>query len=167
MLRHGLPLERLSPRPSYQVEFRQACNAEDSLLAVIGAFQRTTQEISNIDFPTPDAFGVLLARLQGQRTSEGNPMSFRCLTYLNLSGCLLRARDFSGVDLSGSDLSGGNFFRANLSGANLSEADLSGANLSGANLSGADLKGANLFTAQNITKDQLNSTKSVQNTILP
>jgi uncharacterized protein YjbI with pentapeptide repeats len=147
MLRHSMPLERLSPRPSYQEESRQALNAEDSLLAVIGAFQRLTKEISNIEFPTPDAFGLLLSRLCGQRTSASNPMSFHCLSHLNLSDCNLLFRDLSGANLSGADLSGSALYEANLYGANLSGADFSEANLSGAYLIGADLSGAYLIGA--------------------
>jgi uncharacterized protein YjbI with pentapeptide repeats len=152
MLRHSMPLERLSPRPSYQEESRQAINAEDSLLAVIGAFQRITKEISSIDFPTPDAFGVLLSRLCGQRTSSSNPMSFHCLSHLNLSGCNLVFRDLYGANLSRSNLRGANLSRSNLRGANLRGANLSGANLIGvdlieANLSEANLSGANFYGA--------------------
>jgi uncharacterized protein YjbI with pentapeptide repeats len=152
MLRHSMPLERLIPRPSYQEESRQALNAEDSLLAVIGAFQRLTKEISNIEFPTPDAFGILLSRLCGQRTSASNPMSFHCLRHLNLSGCNLAFRDLRNADLIGANLSEANLSRADLSranliGANLSEANLSRANLSEANLSRANLSEANLSEA--------------------
>jgi Pentapeptide repeats (8 copies) len=115
MLCHGLPLERLSPRPSYQEEFRQAINAEDSLLALLGAFQNVTQEISNIDFPTSDAFGELLARLRGQRESTNNSMCFHCLSHLNLCDCNLIFQDLHGANLDGSNLS-----LANLNGSNLS-----------------------------------------------
>jgi uncharacterized protein YjbI with pentapeptide repeats len=162
MLRHGLPLERLTPRPSYHKEFRQSINAEDSLLAMLGAFQQITQKVSNIDFPTPDAFGILLTRLQELGDLTINPMSFYCLSKLNLSGCLLIARNLSeadlrradlfGANLSGADFREANLFGANLSGANLrganlSEADLSRANLRGADFHGADLSEANLIEA--------------------
>ncbi len=147
MLRHGLPLERLSPRPSYQEEFRQALNAEDSLLAMIGAFQRITQEVSHIVFPTPDAFGILLARLRGQRAGVSNPICFHCLSYLNLSDCNLVLRDLVGANLSVSILSQTNLNAADLRNADLSDSDLSDSNLSGANLSGADLRNADLSGA--------------------
>jgi uncharacterized protein YjbI with pentapeptide repeats len=168
MLRHSMPLERLSPRPSYQEESRQALNAEDSLLAVLGAFQWITQEISNIEFPTPDAFGILLSRLRGQRTSVSNPMSFCCLSHLNLSGCTLVFRDLYGANLYRANLIGANLIGANLYGANLnranlsesnlykvdlSESNLSRANLSRANLSESNLSGANLSRANLIGAD--------------
>jgi uncharacterized protein YjbI with pentapeptide repeats len=142
MLRQGMPMERLDPRPNYQEESRQSLNSEDSLLAVLGVFQSLTKKISNIEYPSPEAFGGLLARLCGQRTSASNPMSFHVLTYLNLSDCNLIARDLRGANLRGANLS-----EANLRGANLSEANLRGANLRGANLRGANLYRANLYRA--------------------
>jgi Pentapeptide repeats (8 copies) len=157
MLRQGMPMERLDPRPNYQEEFRQSLNAEDSLLAVLGVFQNITQEISNINYPSPEAFGTLLSRLLGQRIRASNPMSFRCLRYLNLSGCNLIISDLTLADfhkanlsranLIEANLSGANFVGTNLSGANLREANLRRANLRRANLSGANLSGANLREA--------------------
>jgi uncharacterized protein YjbI with pentapeptide repeats len=147
VLQQGMPMERLDPRPSYLEESRQALNAEDSLLAVLGVFQSLTQEISNIEFPSHEAFGVLLARLRGQRTSASNPMSFRGLGYLNLSGCILITRDLIEANLSGANLSRANLARADLREVNLVRADLSRATLSEANLSRANLIEANLNEA--------------------
>jgi uncharacterized protein YjbI with pentapeptide repeats len=148
MLRQGMPMERLAPRPNnYQEEFRQSLNAEDSLLAVLGVLQSITKKISNIEYPSPDAFGELLARLLGQRTSGVNPMSFHVLTYLNLSGCNLMARDLRKANLRGANLSRADFFGANLREANLREANLCEANLCEANLREADLREADLSRA--------------------
>jgi uncharacterized protein YjbI with pentapeptide repeats len=147
MLHQGMPMERLDPRPSYQEEFRQALNAEDSLLAILGVFQFLTQEISHIAFPSPEAFGALLARLLDQRTSNSNPMSFRSLTYLNLSRCILMARDLGAANLRAANLSEANLRAANLRAADLSEADLRAADLSEANLRKANLSEANLRKA--------------------
>ena len=169
MLRHGMPMERLIPRPDFQEENRQALNAEDSLLAVLGTFSRLTKQISKISFSSRDAFGALLARLRGQRTDASNPMSFHCLSYLDLSNCTLDFRDFYNANLEGSNLVRANLigailYGANLEGAflieanlenasleeaileraNLENANLYGANLEGANLEGANLEGANL-----------------------
>jgi uncharacterized protein YjbI with pentapeptide repeats len=173
-------------------EFRQALNAEDSLLAVLGAFQRITQEISNIEFPTLDAFGILLSRLRGQRTSNSNPLSFHCLSHLNLSGCNLAFRDLYSADLHNANLSETNLSEANLIGANLSEANLSeanlnranlnranlsetnlsntnlnGANLNRANLSNTNLNGVDLSVSYNLTLEQFNSARFTQSTSLP
>ncbi|MFW5766292.1 MAG: NACHT domain-containing protein, partial [Coleofasciculus sp.] len=46
MLRHGMPMEGLNPRPNFQEETRQARNAEEALLAVLNACARVTREIS-------------------------------------------------------------------------------------------------------------------------
>jgi uncharacterized protein YjbI with pentapeptide repeats len=152
MLSKGMPMELLNTWKYYQEASSKSLNAEDSLLAVLGIFQSLTQEISNIEYPSPEAFGRLLARLLGQRRSGSNPMSFHGLTYLNLSGCNLTARDLIRANLRKANLSGVNLIAANLIAVNLSGADLSGANLAEANLreanlSGADLSGANLKEA--------------------
>jgi uncharacterized protein YjbI with pentapeptide repeats len=157
MLRHGMPMECLKPRPDFQEENRQALNAEDSLLAVLGTFSHFTQKISKISFPSTDAFGALLARLRGQRTDPSNPMSFLSLNYLDLSKCTLLVRDFHGANFEGSNLKEGrlaytNFIRAylkktNFEGANLERTYLERAYLVGANLKGANLYMANLYMA--------------------
>jgi uncharacterized protein YjbI with pentapeptide repeats len=142
MLRHGMPMELLDPRPNFQEENRQARNSEDSLLAILGVFNRLTKEVAKIQFPSPDAFGTLLARLQGQRTGNSNPMSFYCLSYLDLSGCILGMSDFFEADFRGSNLQNSQLFYAHLRGANLIGANLQWANLIGANLQWAILQGA-------------------------
>jgi uncharacterized protein YjbI with pentapeptide repeats len=149
MLRHGMPMERLNPRPDFQEENRQALNAEDSLLAVLGTFSHLTKRISKISFPSPDAFGALLARLRGQRIDGGNSMSFLSLNYLDLSCCILFFQDFYHANFKGANLETASlvytiFIGANLIGANLEGANLTGANLQRANLEGAILKGTNL-----------------------
>ena len=146
MLRHGMPMDRLDPRPNFQEENRQARNSEDSLLAILGVFNRLTKKLSKINFPSPYAFGTLIARLQGQRTGESNPISFYCLSYLDISGCVLYMRDFYEEDFRGSNLqysylSYANFYHANLQEVNLEGAKLGEANLQGANLQETILEG--------------------------
>jgi len=149
MLRHGMPMERLDLRPNFQEQNRQARNSEDSLLAILGVFNRLTKNLSKISFPSPYAFGTLIARLQGQRAGVSNPISFYCLSYLDLSRCILYARDFNKADLRGTNLQSSllpyvHFMDANLEGANIEGAHLYGANLRGANIEGANLQRANL-----------------------
>jgi uncharacterized protein YjbI with pentapeptide repeats len=165
MLRHGMPMERLNPRPNFQEENRQARNAEEALLAVLNACAKFTQTISKIEWHSPEAFGTWISRLQRQRVDLNNVFSLNCLSFLNLQGCILYLKDFywanltganlTGANLTGADLTGANLTGANLTGANLSEADLYGANLTGANLSEADLYGADLtgadLTGANLT----------------
>ena len=147
MLLHGMPMERLDLRPNFQEQNRQARNSEDSLLAILGVFNRLTKNRSRIKFPSQHAFGTLLARLQGQRTVRSNPMSFYCLSYLDLSGCILYMRDFYEADLTGSNLRDSQLLYANLVHANLQGANLQGAQLQAANLEGANLQAANLRDA--------------------
>jgi len=147
MLRHGMPMELLDPRPNFQEENRQARNSEDSLLAILGVFNLLTKNLAKINFPSLDAFGTLLARLQGQRTRGSNLMSFYCLSYLDISGCILYIRDFYNADLRGSNLQLSKLPWANLQWANLEGANLEGANLEGANLQWAKLIKANLQEA--------------------
>ncbi len=89
LLKNGMPMELFSNRSTFQEMNQKAINAEESLLAILGIFSRLTKQIFHIDFPTPDAFGSLLSRLQGQKQNESNPISFYCLNYLDLSNCLL------------------------------------------------------------------------------
>ena len=148
----GMPMEDIKPRPKFHEEMRQARNAEEALLAVLNACARVTKTISEIKWPSRDAFGAWIARLQGQRTGSENVLALECLSFLDLQHSILFSRDLEGANLyranlSGAYLSGANLSVANLSGANLDRAELSVANLYRANLSGANLSDANLDRA--------------------
>jgi len=163
MLHRGMPMERLEPRPNFQEENQQARNAEEALLAVLNTCVTVTNKVSDIKWPTPEAFGVWISRLHGQRV-DVNVLPLNCLSYLNLQACMLILKDFyranlQGANLQGADLQGAILQRAileganlegtdlpwaNLQGANLLDANLEGAILEGANLQGANLQGANL-----------------------
>ncbi|MEH2150252.1 pentapeptide repeat-containing protein [Nostoc sp.] len=168
MLHHGMPMERLTPRPDFQKENRQARNAEEALLAVLNACARVTEIVSKIQWHTPEAFGIWISRLQGQRiTTNTDVFCLNCLSLLDLQGCVLVFKDIvqanlERANLEGANLKGANLVRANLKGANLEgvnleranlvranlkEANLKGANLEGANLEGSNLEGANLEDA--------------------
>lgn len=138
----GMPMEGLKVRPNFQEEMRQARNAEEALLAVLDACAMVTQEVSNIQWPSPESFGNWLSRLQGQ--SEGYDIDFvlTCFSFLDLNNCYLARRDLGSAYLRGANLQG-----ANLQGTYLSEVYLEGANLQGANLARADLLGAMLHGA--------------------
>ncbi|MEG3439857.1 pentapeptide repeat-containing protein [Pannus brasiliensis CCIBt3594] len=153
----GMPMEGLKVRPNFQEEMRQARNAEEALLAVLDACAIVTQEVSNIQWPSPESFGNWLSRIQGQ--SEGYDIAFvlDCLSFLNLNNCYLahryfgsaylRGANFQESNLQGTYLSEAYLEEANLQGANLARADLVGAMLQGANLEGANLEGADLGEA--------------------
>jgi len=153
MLHRGMPMERLEPRPNFQEENQQARNAEEALLAVLNTCVTVTKKVSDIKWATPEAFGVWISRLHGQRV-DVNVLPLNCLSYLNLQACILIFKDFyranlEGAILQGAILPGANLRRAilrraNLEGANLEEAILQEAILQEANLEGANLEGANL-----------------------
>jgi Pentapeptide repeats (8 copies) len=182
MLRSGMPMELLSPRPSFHEESRQARNAEEALLAVLNACARTTRELSHIDWPQAEdgpsgrtAFGTWLKRIQGQRTDVNNVLFLQCLSYLDLKEQILPTADLSAADLRETDLQGTHLGLANLNEANLQKANLKGSYLGnivskgyflkrhfrqrrferGTNLEGANLEGANLEGARLISQDQL------------
>ncbi|TRU20383.1 MAG: hypothetical protein EWV92_04095 [Microcystis aeruginosa Ma_MB_S_20031200_S102] len=157
LLVKGMPMEGLKNRPNFQEEMRQARNAEEALLAVFNACGRVTKEIFPIQWPSPEAFGNWLARLQGQRIDYKPMFVLDCLSFLDLQNCLLIYRDLCGANLERANLAGANLrwailAEANLAGANLRrailvDANLVGANLERANLEWANLKGANLAEA--------------------
>ncbi|MFN7198408.1 MAG: pentapeptide repeat-containing protein [bacterium] len=149
LLDKGMPMENLTNRPNFQEEMRQARNAEEALLAVFNACGRVTKEIFPIQWPSLDAFGNWLARLQGQRIDFEPMLVLDCLSFLDLQNCLLICRDLYNANLERANLAGANLYRANLAGAilegaNLERAFLKRASLAGANLEGAILAGANL-----------------------
>jgi uncharacterized protein YjbI with pentapeptide repeats len=156
LLVKGMPMEKTNCR-NFQEEMRQARNAEEALLAVFNACGRVTEEIFPIQWPSPEAFGNWLARLQGQRIDFEPMFVLNCLSFLDLQNCLLICRDlyranlqranFAEANLEGANLVGANLEGANLEGAYLAGANLEGANLEGAYLAGANLEGANLAVA--------------------
>jgi uncharacterized protein YjbI with pentapeptide repeats len=158
MLRKGMPMKRLDPRPDFQEENRLARNAEEALLAVLNACARVTESISKIEWHSPEAFGTWISRLYGQRVNYNDQVfCLRRLSFLDLQNCILIHKDFykavlRGAVLRGADLKeavlrdavlrGADLREADLRDADLREADLREAVLSGAVLSGADLRGA-------------------------
>ncbi|NEQ49557.1 MAG: pentapeptide repeat-containing protein [Leptolyngbya sp. SIO3F4] len=135
MLTFGMPMEVLESRVSYLQEMNEARNAEEALLAVLNACAQISKQISNIDWPSPTAFGSWLSRLQAQRIGYENAFAFKCLSFLNLSNCILIFKDLYAANLQATNLEG-----ANLEGANLSRANLEGSNLSRAILTRANLR---------------------------
>ncbi|PZV19331.1 MAG: hypothetical protein DCF22_00165 [Leptolyngbya sp.] len=146
MLWHGMPMERLNPRPDFQTENKQARNAEEALLAVLNTCARLTQELSEIEWSSETSFGSWISRLQGQRV-DATVFCLKCLSFLPLQNCLLAFKDFVNANLERANLRGAELFGANLEGASLQEANLEGANLQGANLRGAELFRAKLLGA--------------------
>jgi hypothetical protein len=146
LLVKGMPMEKTNCR-NFQEEMRQARNAEEALLAVFNACGRVTEEIFPIQWPSPEAFGNWLARLQGQRIDFEPMFVLNCLSFLDLQNCLLIHRDLYRANLQRANLVRANLVRAFLGRAFLKRANLERANLRGANLRWANLEGANLEEA--------------------
>jgi uncharacterized protein YjbI with pentapeptide repeats len=166
MLKHGMPMERVEPRPSFQEESRQARNSEEALLAAVNACARVTNTISEVEWSSATAFGDWISRLQGQRETDANVLSLECLSFLSLGQSNLYLRDLRGAkfqhaDLEGANLIGANLEMANLIGANLAGADLEEAILRHANLEEANLERANLDRA-NLEKANLKGANLVE-----
>jgi uncharacterized protein YjbI with pentapeptide repeats len=169
MIQHGMPMERLTPRPNFHEENQQSRNAEESLLAVLNSFARSTQKVSEIQWYACDSFGIWISRLFGQRQKNWNTqkLSLAFLSFLNLQECELITRDFWSANLESSNLQQAylvsadcryaNFRRANLKqcnfayahliGVKFEEADLTSADLTEVSLQGANLRRANLSRA--------------------
>ncbi|EKU96912.1 putative low-complexity protein [Leptolyngbya sp. PCC 7375] len=154
MLWHGMPMERLDPRPTYLEETKQSRNAEEALLAALSCCSHYTEMLSKIKWPTPMIFMAWITKLQGQKTGAGRPIALHCLNNLDLSTCILDFCDLRGANLhrssleeaslDGANLHGSTLEQASLVGASLYRVRLDGAQLIGAKLNGAKLIGANL-----------------------
>jgi uncharacterized protein YjbI with pentapeptide repeats len=159
VLRQGLPMEQLS-LPTYHEATRQARNAEEILLVAVNACAIVTQELSQIKWPTAEAFGNWLSHLRGQR-SDGDQFSLclNSLGFLNLQNSVLVDQDLArahlngahleqahlnGAHLNGAHLEQVHLEQVHLNGAHLEQANLNGAHLNGAHLNGAHLEQANL-----------------------
>ena len=162
MLRHGMPLEELTPRPTFIEEARQAQNASETLLAALSSCAWATQTLSEIDWPAPETLDAWLANLQGHPRGADNSIAFRCLNHLGLQSCNLSIRNLNRANLYRASLYGANLYRASLYGANLEEAILDGAILDGASLEGASLKRISWDTETNWQNVQeLNTARNV------
>ena len=147
MLKQGMPMEELSPRPNYHEERRQARNAEETLLAVLNACALASQKQSSIEWTSPTAARAWFMQLQGDRTQGKNPVGFQCLNYLNLSEQDLSYMDLGQASLVGASLNGASLDWVSLDRASLDRASLNGASLVGASLDWASLVGASLDRA--------------------
>jgi uncharacterized protein YjbI with pentapeptide repeats len=170
MLRIGMPMERLVPRPSFREENRMARNAEEALLAALNACARATREVSTIDWPIGEdstdlgttSAGAWITRLRGQRSRSENGLALHCLSLLDLSRCALYLIDLFRAHLTSTVMSYAhakfailNF--AQLAHAKLDHADLSSARLTNTNLTHADLTYSDLANANLIHADLTNA----------
>ena len=147
MLRHGTPMERLEPRPSFREESHQARNAEESLLAALNACALSTQKLSKIEWPSRTAAGEWISWLSNKRDEKKELIALKCLSLLDLQDCNLICGNFRGADLRRANLQRVNFVGAILINARLQETNLQDADLTLANVQGAYLQDANLRRA--------------------
>jgi len=160
MLKHGMPMERLSISP-FQEANRQARNGEEALLAVLNACARVTKKVShikwhflvieNVDGEEKEYFtdfGNWIARLRGQRVKYDDVFCLELLSFLDLQNCILTFQDFYKANLEDAKLQESNLQGSNLQGANLKWAYIEGANLQKANLQEANLQHSNLVWAK-------------------
>lgn len=140
--RHGMPIERLEPRPVFNEELTQACNASTSILAALSACASVTKEISHIDWPTPHAFSEWLSLLHKHRLGSVPGLVLRFLSYMWLRGCDMSHRDLYGAKFISSDLENAIMDGSNLSFANLSKANFRRASMRSCALYSADCKEA-------------------------
>lgn len=139
MLKDGMPLEELAPRPSYYQENEQAINAEKALLIILSLTASITNRFSNITWPSAASFGEWIGRLAGQRL-EGRHFILQFLNHLNLENAVLDIRDFRRANLRKANLRNTSLHYTNFNGADLSYTDLSFyAQARDANFSNADL----------------------------
>jgi len=143
MLRNGMPFDKRL-HLTFLEKTRYSRNSEESLLAVLSACARYTNEISKIDWLAETSAGEWLSKLCGQQMGYAAAKNY--LNHLDLSDRILCMRDLYGANLSHSCLKGCNLRYSILAYANLSGTDLSGADMWEANLRGADLREANLGT---------------------
>ena len=143
MLQNGMPMH-LDTEATYGEMRREARNAEEVLLVALNACARASKNISRVNWPRPTSFSTWYSRLQPQRWSVKFTVTHLCLSYLDLSGQILPAKNLAKCDLSYTQLVGSNLEGVNLSGANLEGANMLGTNLMGANLFCANLKEATL-----------------------
>ena len=153
MLRHGMPMEKLEPRPNFQVENQQARNSEEALLVVLNACARVVEKLSQIIFSSRPVFGNWVLRLKGQRKSFEEIFVLKYLSFLDLKGCALMQSDFHLANFSKSQLANVSFVMADLRAADFTEANLSGAylilsNFGGAKLKHVDLRGATFVSTE-------------------
>jgi uncharacterized protein YjbI with pentapeptide repeats len=145
MLRQGMPMEKIIDPPlKFQQANQWAINAEEALLAALNSCSRVTKDLSTVDWPTLEAFGAWVGRLQGQRLGAKNVVALQSLSHLNLDDSILHLRDFFGSSLEGASLKGASLELAILGRASLKEASLVGASLGRASLKVASLERANL-----------------------
>ncbi len=133
MLRNGMPMEGVIPRPDYREEVRQARNAEEALLVVLNACARVTKEVSEIDWPNSRTFQEWILKLYSR---ERNYLEY--LSFLKLNHCLLTTYNFAKAHLDKTNLSNTIFCGSDMPLADFTEANIVNVTFAGINFSFSD-----------------------------
>ncbi len=148
LLKEGMPMQTLDPRPNYLEETRQARNAEEALLVSLNTCARVTKRISKINWPNRNSIGNWIRKLESQRPGYQNEISSGYFSWLDLSYQNLEAMDLFEANLSNSNLSGIQGSLSVLWHSNLDSADLKGAVINKAMLDASSLRWGNLEGAK-------------------
>ena len=84
MLKYGMPMDLLHPRPKYWSEFQQSLNSEEALFATLNACARATGSEIEINWPSYNDFKKVFSRLKNQRSDTTYPIIENCLGYLGV-----------------------------------------------------------------------------------
>jgi hypothetical protein len=115
MLRQGMPMEKLDGLTFLQMS-QQSRNAEEALLAVLNICARITKIVSKIAWEKLESAGEWLSKLQRKNNNTEKTLAFDCISYLDLTNCVLINQNFQGVRLRINDLKGINLEGIDLSG---------------------------------------------------
>lgn len=146
-LRHGWPIHRFDGIKLGE-QSKRLRNSEEALLASLNACSRATKTRSNIRWDNDTSFGLMVKRLQGQRSGPANVLAMNCLSYLNIDEQCIDISDFFNADLSFSSM---RYIQANYATflrADLTDCDLSFSTINGCNLSSAKLNGCKVSANQ-------------------
>ncbi len=114
VLKQGMPMEMLDPRPNFFTSTKQARNATEALFAALSSCAWRTERTSNIQWPSKTAFGTLLRTLQEQRAGAESLVVLSCLNHLELTETILYFQDLYGASLDGASLDRASLDRASL-----------------------------------------------------
>jgi hypothetical protein len=160
---HGMPMDVTGTHFRYKTAYAHACNAEETLMAVVSSCAAVTSNRITDLWQSPTSAREWIHRLQGNRNHVATYFSFVDLTEQDLSALDLRNANLSfavldRVDARGSCFDeaylyhtvadGGSFQRASFVGAELIDAVMHSCNFEAADFQGADLAGADLTEAE-------------------
>ncbi|MCY9658158.1 pentapeptide repeat-containing protein [Paenibacillus chondroitinus] len=149
VLRTGMPIERISPRPAYAVEKVWSKNTEKALIYFLGAVALRTEKHSKIDWPTSTTFGTWLRTLVDQRKGPRNPFIMKTFIRMDLEKCDLDIGDlyetmFWHCIFDNGSLQYANLINANLTGCSFKKTLFDYSEISGAQMEYTDLRDASL-----------------------